>query len=566
MNAKFLLDSDSSPICEIITEVQFEYVLDKAIVNISDGHISKQRVAFELALHDELGRVIERRLGGNRQRLNSIWQELEETGNTSAAREQLRSLLSRLRVHPHLLNTLVLLAKIKVERGYSRGTTSLEMLDVVHKWRARMFGSSHDLTLAAEFDHAIATRENKHNFREAQEAHREAREKFRQVMIERARRLGKSHIDTLAAKREFVTTCCGLLQWEDPDAPDFAEPKSPSQPADGNTHENTTPQMTLDHWILVESCFHKIKVAQESQLGAAHPETITTLFWMFTIQLMTGKITEASKTRGQLLERLRRPWVLKQRPLKALQTEERIAWICLMHKQPADALGILQEITRCGTRELSKAIGPSIDGSAEEREPEMSRLVDACQLKIKNIKESSEPLLRQTFERYIELRDTQLPSRLDAEIYLANSLMLASVLEDRTSIISEVRSEAMQRLNQMLDKAEEISGNNNHSSDGELLSSIYLLLSAALPQKDELDRVWTEVQKQRGNTDKVKIHRQQREPSVPHGQENRATATGNKEGTSGSPSTSEGWTRKIRELVDLIGTEPVQKEGETTRW
>lgn len=195
------------------------------------------------------------------------------------------------------------------------------MLDTVRKWRATISGSSHDFALAADYDHAIA--QYGHGYLE------QAREEFRKVLIKRALALGKSHPDTLAAKREFVIACCRLQQWDDPEAPNFSEPKTRNiqgQPVDDSANENNSSKMTLYDWAALKSCLHKIMIEFNSQLGAAHPETITTM-------------------------------------------------LCFTHKQSADALEFLQTLVQKGIAELSKSSSLTTDKLGLERELEMFRLV-----------------------------------------------------------------------------------------------------------------------------------------------------------------------------------------------
>lgn len=113
------------------------------------------------------------------------------------------------------------------------------------------------------------------------------------------------------------------------------------------------------------------------------------------------------------------------------------------------------------------------------------------------MEDSAEKLLQLPFERYIELRVGQDPCLLDAQVYLADTVKLASKLENHTSIIFDVRSEAVQRLNKLVDKAEELSKSNDFEKAINLLNSAYLLLSAALSEKDGLNSVLAEVPKDR---------------------------------------------------------------------
>lgn len=85
INATSPGNSGSNQISDVITEVRFKYILGKAILNITNDNISEQQVAFEFAFQDEFRNLLKHRLTGNKQRLNTIWQNPKDTGSVTTS-------------------------------------------------------------------------------------------------------------------------------------------------------------------------------------------------------------------------------------------------------------------------------------------------------------------------------------------------------------------------------------------------------------------------------------------------------------------------------------------------
>ena len=272
-----------------------------------------------------------------------------------------------------------ILASIKLKKEEADVSSICNMIEMALKWRTKTLGRGHALTLRSQYDLAMAKRECN--------LLQDARDGFRSVFLRRRALLGELHSDTLCAKREFIVTCSALGYWGDPESPALAkgisnlsiessnstldtpttttppsseprgdrlEAENPDLPWSVDTHdippssipispekheqtheeqpfseEPQPPMLSLDDWALVESHSKSIAAEQESRIGVTHPETINTLLWIFAVHLLVEKMAEGAQTMTTLLSRLRRPTVRSQRLLNALETEEKVAWICM---------------------------------------------------------------------------------------------------------------------------------------------------------------------------------------------------------------------------------------------
>ncbi|KAK3386454.1 hypothetical protein B0H63DRAFT_520550 [Podospora didyma] len=393
----------------------------------------------------------------------------------------------------------------------------------------RTLGEFHDLTLASEYKLGVAKREYGDL--------KEARQRFRSVFVKRANLLGKSHPDSLTAKREFVITSCALSQWENPDTKRedsrslgrpslFTQQSSSSRgtsadldyrstlgrkstissflsdsdnwaaqgPVDETSAEDGQ-EMTLDDWTSVEQCSHNIAAEQESRIGTEHPETLDTLLSIFAVQLLVGKIREASQTMDTLLERLRRPRVQEQRLLHALQMEQKIAMICLDQNQVADGIGILSHIIHRGQQYMG-------DAATEPAHPELTALVNHCEEQIIAERENAESTVGRILEVYHSTAENET-RQADANIYLANAVKLAIWAlgsEHRKTQIAKAKS--VQRYKKLVSEVEGLLRRRDLESTAEILSQGYMLLEAMFPDRD--------VEELRSNLEKVLDGEEQR--------------------------------------------------------
>ncbi|KAK3331263.1 hypothetical protein B0H66DRAFT_491325, partial [Apodospora peruviana] len=202
-------------------------------------------------------------------------------------------------------------------------TLALEtMFEIVLKWRRKTLGEFHNLTLVSEYDLGMANRECNRL--------EEARQEFQTVFSQRCIGLGNTHPDTLAAKRALIITRSALSRWDDnlncdKSLQDVEEEEGTSllkssvmtlsEHSDDSSSRTTSSEpspspslsppestsvppkpMSLDDWTSIEKSSRAIALEQESRIGADHPETINTLLWVLAVQLLVGKIVEASET------------------------------------------------------------------------------------------------------------------------------------------------------------------------------------------------------------------------------------------------------------------------------
>jgi len=373
-------------------------------------------------------------------------------------RETLRSLFSRLRVHPSLLYTLQILCWIKLRKQESDAETICKMIEVVLRWRRKTLGDWHDLTLVSEYDLAMAKRECG-NLGEAKHG-------FQTVFQQRRARLGNPHPETNSAKREFMITCSALGHRKDPDSlppppirlealsreisktstePSYsantvvedADPRSsPMAP-----HE--TEQMSPDDWSKVEAQSKAIAAEQESRLGTSHPETINALLWLFAVQFLIGIVSVGAQTMITLLFRLRQAAIREQRLLNALQMEEKIAWICTEQNLTGYALDINHAIRR-----HIEEMPP--DG--EEMYEELLALKVRCD---ERIAQADDPVEAERLVDTILQIGAETKYHSDGDVYLINALRLAFLagLKRDSSIVGVLKSRVTARLRALMEEA-----------------------------------------------------------------------------------------------------------------
>jgi tetratricopeptide (TPR) repeat protein len=195
--------------------------------------------------------------------------------------EDVRQDIETLRVHPDLLFTMQLLARIESKKPEPNLSFVQEIHQTVWDGRKSKLGPRHALSLVSEFELAAT-------YRELGDLEK-AQATFERVVKERAKLLGTEHPDTLAARHEFLVM-----------------------------------EYTLGRKIDI-TALEKILKSREWQLGRCHPDSLQSLLWIFGIQLLLEKETEAFATADKLLGRLREECVRNQRLVESLQTAEKVA-------------------------------------------------------------------------------------------------------------------------------------------------------------------------------------------------------------------------------------------------
>jgi tetratricopeptide (TPR) repeat protein len=338
---------NSALIDEVLDDITFELALDDKIRRWDVGHswskaslpgsrfLGAEALVVSTALQDRID-DIDAQIAQffNDKGMAAVDLALLE-GQPSRRRElaaQLRCKLSVLTLHPSIFYTLRVLASIQwqLELEDATLTQPRRMLALVWRWQANpdILGPDDPSTLTTEYEYAVVRRELGHNDA--------ARRCFRRVFVARARVLGESHPDTLSAKRELVVTSCLMTRWKHPDSElDSAALAADPKPlkTDGYVSDADSPcatsgtevDMGIEQWDDAELCSRDIFRLHQFHLGKEHPETLKSLVWVFSIQLLLKKDDSVHETCALLLAVLQSPKVTRARLVDALQMQERIA-------------------------------------------------------------------------------------------------------------------------------------------------------------------------------------------------------------------------------------------------
>ena len=170
--------------------------------------------------------------------------------------------IETLRVHPDLLFTMQLLARIESKKPIPDWDLVQKIHETVWAGRKSKLPPKHALSLVSEFELAAT-------YRELGDLEK-AQQTFGRVARERTELLGMEHPDTLAAR-----------------------------------HEALVMEFTLGRKIDITELESILKL-REWQLGRCHPDALQSLLWIFGIQLLLGEEIRAFTTAENLLNRLRR--------------------------------------------------------------------------------------------------------------------------------------------------------------------------------------------------------------------------------------------------------------------
>ncbi|KAL5319124.1 hypothetical protein ACEPPN_012173 [Leptodophora sp. 'Broadleaf-Isolate-01'] len=196
-------------------------------------------------------------------------------------RNDVRNGITTLRVHPDLLFSMQLLAKVESKKAVPNLELVQDIQQIVWDRRMAKLHPTHALSLVSEFELATTYREKGQL--------QKALETFDSVAKERSKLLGTRHPDTLAAR-----------------------------------HETLVMKYTLGQKIDVDD-LESILRLREWQLGRCHPDTHQSLLWIFAIQLLQAKEEKAFKTADKLLHSLSQPAVRRERLVESLQVAEKVA-------------------------------------------------------------------------------------------------------------------------------------------------------------------------------------------------------------------------------------------------
>lgn len=225
-------------------------------------------------------------------------------------------------VHPSLLLTLRLLGLLGQQKlGAQDLQLSHQLFQTIWDRNRLADESSMLVALESEFDLAVSFRESVSSDEDDSVLERAAYH-MQDVYWKQLDVLGYQHPSVVTSRRELLILNCTINKWED-----TSDVRRPRQNGDGDTKPQFTDNMNAKEWAEVETTASEILQSHEGQLGVSHPETLKSLLWVFTVQILLGKEDELMKTLHTALERLRHPSVRGQRIVESLYLEYKFATI-----------------------------------------------------------------------------------------------------------------------------------------------------------------------------------------------------------------------------------------------
>lgn len=255
--------------------------------------------------------------------------------------------------HPDLLSTLEAISFIVNQHAQELlgGVQPEYILDVVAMRRRTLLGPRHLDTLISEFHLAVITRDSGFS----DDGLEYASVALYDIWQRLATKFGPSHPRTLIAERELITTDCMRGKWQ------LGGPAkrrrewdwqfisrnliqaTPSSSHAGQDYFQPGPNVATlengqrrDLWELldIEEVSREVLQLLEPQLGLVHPEVLSALLWLFTVQVHLDSMLRESgsnaihidvhETRRDLSERCRNPTVVHERHVEASKLKRRI--------------------------------------------------------------------------------------------------------------------------------------------------------------------------------------------------------------------------------------------------
>ncbi|KAI1751926.1 hypothetical protein F4782DRAFT_502621 [Xylaria castorea] len=248
-----------------------------------------------------------------------------------------------LSIHQFLFQTLRTIALI-AQQNEDLGSLGFEVFWAI--WRRNRSGLAEPsiFTLDSEYDLALAYREEAEG-PDNENALKEAARHLKIVYQRRLSVLGPKHVGTISARRELITTNCTLGRWEpsldlgEAEDIDHITKELAGYDKGGCPLDNTK-------WGLVEAESHDIVYQHEGLIGKNHPETLKSLLWLFTVQILLRNEKGADQTLHKGLQRLRHKSMRYERFIESLNLEHKFALALsdLGGKYEVKALQIRSEI------------------------------------------------------------------------------------------------------------------------------------------------------------------------------------------------------------------------------
>ncbi|KAI0967409.1 hypothetical protein F4678DRAFT_241697 [Xylaria arbuscula] len=234
---------------------------------------------------------------------------------------RIRKDAATLSIHPRLLQTLRTVALI-AQRCEGLEDIGFSVILAIWERNKSYLTQSSIFTLNSEYDLALVYREEAEGTR-TEELLNEAASHFRSVYQGRFRLLGLNNADTISARRELITTNCTLGHWEPSLALDETEYTDGEEKS--WVHDQNICRLDNTRWgrVLAES--KEIVDQHEGSIGKNHTETLKSLLWLLTVQVLLRQEKEAKETLQKGLLRLRLASIRKERFIESLNLEQKFA-------------------------------------------------------------------------------------------------------------------------------------------------------------------------------------------------------------------------------------------------
>ncbi|KAI1367929.1 hypothetical protein F5Y08DRAFT_297325 [Xylaria arbuscula] len=272
---------------------------------VADSTMESPRITYTASANDQPSRTL------------ADFQDALEVLLTKIGKDSAKS-----SVHPRLLQTLRVLALIARQNEDLKGLGSKALRTIWEQNKSSLSPSS-IFTLNSEYDLALAHRENAEGSSTEESLDKAARH-LRSVYRGRYFILGSTNADTISAKRELITTSCAIGHWEpslELDEPDDTRcvTEKPCE-CDNGDH-----QLNDANWgrVLAES--KKVVYQHEATVGKNHPETLKSLLWLLTVQVLLRQEKGAEETLCKALPRLRCDSTRNERFIESLNMEQKFA-------------------------------------------------------------------------------------------------------------------------------------------------------------------------------------------------------------------------------------------------
>lgn len=251
-----------------------------------------------------------------------------------------------LRIHPLFLTMLETMALIELSKTDPDRASARGILGCCWRWKSRILTEDHPLTLAAEYEFAMAFEDEGDDNDETLQR----QQHLRHILLRRISMLEDTHPDVLTAKRELIIINCTLGVWRE--LPTTAEARSNSHAIGGAFDDGsmlpdvavTGKTMDDETWAVAESESQRIFSMHKMQLGATHPETLKSHLWLFQVQVQLGRDVETQTCIKGLLSELRGKRLLRQRLVDSVRIRHQMALALLDSGHLRQAARILHEI------------------------------------------------------------------------------------------------------------------------------------------------------------------------------------------------------------------------------